>query len=365
MGTDAPDTDTLISVVEKMDPLAALDPARVTERITARNLIALTLIKIAQTKGAKVPIFHKFKELGIAIPEARFDVASFTAAVDEAYGENGFFRRMLAAQQKETAGQLRQSATRQAAKGKPKTPPAPATAAPALPKLETAKYDGLTITFPPELKGAMAILGPQCAKALADARAFAERLKAKSDKPAALEVTDGDVAAFRAYGLEANAETIRTFAAGVPLLADAKAMLVRFFSGDRATVWFKEDLIATLKAGTEVPGFDLDSDGESVGWNFKLGVNLNFDDFSRLSREGKDTAAELQKRFDALPPPVFPMVVKRADLAGKLDVPEATAAVIRDKERGIFGRLLSAENEPLKESDLAGLSRPLMSLEQV
>ena len=365
MGADLPDNDAIIATVEKMDPLAAVDPAKVTERIIARNLIALTFMKIAQTKGAKVPIFHKFKEAGIAIPKARFSVETFTAAVDEAYGEKGFFRRMLAAQQKETAGQLRESLTKKKENAKPAPPPAPPTIAPALPNRESAKYDGLTLTFPPELKGAMAILGPQCAKALANARALAEKLKPKSEKPAALEVTDEDLAAYARYGLEASAETIRNFAALVPQIPDAKAFLVRFFSSDRAAVWFNEELIALLKAGTEVPGFSLNPDGKSVGWDFKWGANLTSEEFRRLSREGKDIAAELQKRADAQPPVVLPMVAKRADLAGKLDNPEATAAAIREGDRGIFGMLLSTEKEPLKESDLAGLSRPLMSLEQV
>ncbi|MEO6786953.1 MAG: tetratricopeptide repeat protein, partial [Chthoniobacteraceae bacterium] len=364
IGAVVPDTEGIISSVEKMDPLAAVDRKRVTERVLARNLIALTLIRIAQTEPGGKPIFHKFKEAGIAIPEARFNMATFTAAVDEAYGEKGFFLRMLAAERKKTVGQLRKSVTRKKENAKPAPAPAVAKAPPVLPNRESAKYDGLTITFPPELKGAMAILGPQCAKALANARAFAEALRKKSPKPAALEVTDEDLAAYRRYGLEADAQTIRTFAAGLPGFTDSKALLVRFFSGDRITIWFKEDLIALLKAGTDVPGFTLNPDGESGTWYFKWGVNLNSEDFHRLALEGKDIAVELEKRLNAVPPPEYPMVVKRADLAGKPDDPEAAAATIREGDRGILGLLLSAEKEPLKESDLAGLGRPLMSVEQ-
>ena len=359
-----PGTEEIISDVEKMDALAVLAPEKVTERVLARNLIALTLIRIAQTEPGGKPIFHKFNEAGITIPAERFNAATFTAAVDKAYGEEGLFRRMLAAQQKETASQLRQSAARQ--KEQPKPQPAPvATAAPALPNRESAIYDGLTITFPPELKGTMPILGPECAKALAEARAFAEALRKKSPKPAALEVTDEDLAAYRQYGLEVNAEIIRAFAAGLPTLTDSKALLVRFFSGDRIAVWFKEDLIALLKAGKEVPGFTLNLDGESGAWNFKLGVNLDFDGFHRLTLEGKDVGVELEKRLNGLPPIELPMVVKRTDLTGKLDDPEAAAAALRAGDRGILGLLLRGEKEPLKESDLAGFSRPLMSLEQV
>ena len=362
VGSVVLDMEKVLAAVEAIDPLAPVDAANVAERTRARNLIALTLIRIAKNDGVGNPIFHKFKEAGIAIPEARFDTVTFTTAVDEAYGEKGFFRRMLAEQQKEAAAELRKIVARRTEEGKPETKPAPATAAPALPNRESAKYDGLTLAFPPELKGAMAILGPQCAKALANARAFAAKLKSKSEKPAALEVTDEDIAAYGTYGLEARAETLRMFAAAVPVVADATAMLVLFFSGDRVTIWFKEDLMALLKAGTEVPGFSLNPDGESVTWGFER--HFPSEDFRRLSREGKDIAAEMQKRMDALPPLVLPMVVKRADLAAKLDDPEATAAAIREGERGIFGLLLSAEKEPLKESDLEGLNRPLMSREQ-
>ncbi len=365
MGPDVPDTEAIIAMVEKMDPLAVVDRKRVTERIIARNLIALTIVKIAQAKGAGVLIFQKFKEAGIPIPQERFGIVTFTAAVDNAYGEKGLFRRMLAAQQKKAAAELRESAMEKMKAAKPAVPPPVATAPSAPPKRESAKYDGVTLTFPPELKGAMAILGPQCAKALAKARTFAAALPKQSPEAAALEVTDEDLAAYGRYGLEANAEIIRMFATIAPLVTDATAFLVRLFYGDSITVWFKEDLMALLKVGTEVPGFALDPDGKSVGWNFKLGVALNAEDFHRLALGGKDITAELSKRISTIPPPVLPMVVKRADLAGKLEDPQTTAETIRQKEGAILGLLLRAEKEPLKENDFAGLSRPLMSLEQV
>lgn len=353
--------ENLISAVEKMDPLASVDPAKAAERILARNLIALTFVKIAQVRVPKVQIFHQFKEAGIAIPEARFNVASFTDAVDEAYGEKGFFRRMLAAQQRETAGQLRESLKRKT--DQPKTAPPPVTTPPAIAtpaNRDSAKYDGLTITFPPELKGTMAVLGPQCAKALADTRTMTQGMMKSAATTRLPDVTEQDLAAYRTYGLEANAGVMRSNAAATTVFRDTRSLLTHFFSGDQVAVWFREDLIRLLKAGTEVPGFTLNPDGESGGWGFKWNLKFGPEDFQRLSLAKISPAEEFKKRLATLAPPVLPIIIKKADIAAKLNDPVATAAAIRAAEHGLFGMLLNAEKEPLKESDFAGLNLQLM-----
>lgn len=335
-GWDMSDHAAMIATLEKLDPLAKLDRAKVTERLYARNLIALTLVELIQKDDQQWPILHKFKKAGVAIPAGGFTMKSFIAAVDDAYREPGLFQRALAAKKAETLGQLRTSIAKLEKKkndrepGEPGEPKAPVAPAP-MPGRLTAKFDGLTITFPPELKAAVEIVGPEYAKVLAKAREAMEAL-CKKKPPVALEVTDSDSAALRAYGIAPDPRLLRQFAVLIGAMHDGTQFARWFASGDRMQLWIKEDMMAFMKGGGTVPDFTLDPDGKTVNWRFWFGLEGKNLDADKIASSPAEAVAEAVRRLDAIPHMVCPIVLKRAELPSKPNDPAALAAAIRDAE---------------------------------
>ena len=350
-GWDMSDHAALVATLEKLDPLAKLDRAKVTERLYARNLIALTLVELIDKDDQQWPILHKFKKAGVAIPAGGFTMKSFTAAVDEAYREPGLFQRALAAKKVETLEQLRASIARLAEKKKDREPAEakPLVAPAPMPGRLTAKFDMLTITFPPELKAAVEIVGPEYAKVLAKARAAMEAL-CKKKPPAAMEVTDADSAALRAYGIESDARLLRQFAVILGAIHDGTQFARWFASGDRMQIWIKEDMMAFLKGGGTVPDFTLDPDGKTVNWRFWFGLEGKILDADKIASNPSDVLAEAVRRLDEIPRATYPIVLKRSVLPEKLDDPAAVATAIRDGE-GILEMMRTADQDPGKASE--------------
>jgi hypothetical protein len=323
-GWDTSDPTAILTTLQKLDPLAKVERTQVTERIFARNLIALTLAEIARKDAAQLPILHKFKKAGVAVPPGGFTMDSFIASVDAAYEEPGFFQRALAAKKATTLEQLRRKfdlrkeQINDGASLAAKTPAAPVT----VPGRQSAKFDGLTITFPPELKAAVQIIGPEYAKVLAKARKAMEALSKKAPVPVAVEVADADLAALHAYGIKPDAKLLREVAAMVGAAQDKTQFARWFVSGDRMQIWIKEDLRAFLKGGGTLPDFSVAPDGEGVTWDFQY----------KLSSKSLDAEK-----------PVYPMVPKRGSMPEKLDDPAAVAAAIRAGEPHFFTSMRLAD----------------------
>ena len=365
-GWDTSDPAAIITTLEKLDPLAKVDRAKVTERIFARNLIALTLFDIAQKDDAGTPILQKFKKAGVEIPAGGFTVETFTAAVDTACGEKDFFLRVLKARQAATLEQLRQSIAQQKEqKEKGESPEVKPPAAPAaMPGRQTAKFGALTITFPPELKAAVEIVGPEYAEVLAKAREAMEALCKKGPGPVPVEVTEADSAALRAHGLQPDAEVLRGIAVVLGAMQD-KAQFSRWFvSGDRMQIWIREDLLAFLKSGGTAPDLTLDPDGKGGQWIFRFVMAGGFQNAEKAAAKGADAVADIVKRIDAIPHPVYPIIVKRGSLPDKLDDPKAVAAAIRAGEGVVFGAVRETAQNPEKASGNVAAFIPPFAQEQ-
>jgi hypothetical protein len=364
-GVDTSDHAAILTTLEKLDPLGNVERANVTERIYARNLIALTLLEIARKEATQAPILHKFKKAGVEIPAGGFTMKSFTDAVDAAYGEKGFFAGKVAAKKAETFEQLRKGFARQEEQAKEGVPPAvnPPAAPAAMPGRQSAKFGALTITFPPELKAAVEIVGPEYAKVLATAREAMEAL-CKKTPPVAAEVADADSAALRAYGIEPDADMLRQLAVMLGGTMEGPHLARWFVSGDRMQIWLKEDILAFVKGGGAVPDFTLAPDGEGITWTVRFALSGNILDSKKMVSSHADALAEVTKRLDAMPHPVYPIVLKRGSLPEKLDDPAAVAAAIRAGERELFGSMRTADQNPEKASGIIASFIPRFGQEQ-
>jgi hypothetical protein len=365
-GWNNSDPAAIIATVEKLDPIAKVERAKVTERLFARNLIAVTLIDIAQKDNTQAPILHKFKKAGVEIPEGGFTMNSFIAAVDTAYGEQGFFLRALKARQAATLEQLRESIARR--KKKKEDGESPTVKPPAAPAVmqgrASAKFGGLTISFPPELKAAVEIIGPEYAKVLAKAREAMEALCKNGPPPAPVVVTDADSAALRAYGIEPDADVLRGVAALLGAMQE-RAQIARWFaSADRMEIWIKEDVIAFLKSGGTVTDITLNPDGESGQWMFRFGMPSLFQNAEKTDAKGADAVAGTVKRIDVMPQSALPIIVKRGALPEKLDDPKAVAEAVRAGEGGIFETLRMADQDPEKTAGTIAALLPPFAQEQ-
>lgn len=369
-GWDLSDPAEILRILEKLDPLEKVDRANVSERIFARNLIALALLQLGQKDAGGPPILHKFKQAGVAIPDGGFTMDSFCAAVDAAYGEKDLFRRTVAAKKAEALDQLRQGAARhkeEVAKAG-ETPAAKAPAAPAPPPhRESARFGGLTITYPSEFKAAVEIVGPEYAKLLAKARASTEAFSKRSAAPVTAEAAgiDADIGALRAYGIEPNVNVIREFAALLSAMSDGAQLSRWFVSGDRMQIWVKEDMVSFLKQGGQLPDFSLSPDGEGVSWKVPLLISGNLSDASASpAASPSDARAKIVKRIDAIPRPEYPIVIKRQSLPGNLKDPAAVAASIRKGDEKIFGIMSEAAETPEAASRNTAALGPLFDQAQ-
>jgi hypothetical protein len=369
-GWDISDPEPVFRTLEKLDPLGKVERANVTERIFSRNLIALALLQIGQKDAAAPPILHKFKQAGVAIPEGGFTMDSFCAAVDTAYGEKNLFRSAVAASKTKALDELRQSVARhkeEIAK-RNETPAAKTPAPPAPPpNRESARFGGLTITYPAELKAAVQIVGPEYAKLLAKARASMEVLCKKSPGAATVNEADvnADMAALRTYGIEPAANVIREFAMLTDVMRDGTQLSRWFFSGDRMQVWIKEDMLSFLKGGGKLPEFSLDPDGEHVTWNFGFSLSKQTPgDPKSAAASPSETRENVVKRIDAIPRPEYPIILKRNSLPGSLDDPTAVAAAIRAGDEKIFKAVREAAETPETASRNSAIFGQLFNQEQ-
>jgi hypothetical protein len=343
------DPAATLASVEKLDPLAPVARAKVSERIFARNLIALTLVEIAQKDDTQAPILHKFKKAGVVIPVGGFTMDSFIAAVDTAYGEKGFFRRAVAAKKAATLEQMRQSLETEKEKTK-KAGESLAAAAPdvsaAIPGRESAKFDGLTITFPPALKGAIEIVGPEYAKVIKKARGEIEKVTRKEPGPAVTKAPSADAEALRAYGLEPDNELLRDFVALIDALQDGTQFARWIVSGDQMQIWVKEDMVDFLKGGGKIPDFTLADDGQTVNWALGFALSSKSLDLQKMAASPAEARAEIAQEFEAIPRPNYPIILKRASLPANLDDARAIATLIRADEGKALGIIRAAIETP-------------------
>lgn len=351
-GWDTSDPDLIIRTLEKVEPLEKIERGKVTERIFSRNLIALALLDIGQKSPGAPPILHKFKQAGVAIPEGGFTLDSFCAAVDTAYGEKDLFRHTVAAKKAKVLDDLRRSAARHkeeiAKRDAPPTPKAPDAPAPA-PHRESAKFGDVTITYPAELKGAIAILGPEYAKLLTQARASTEALcqRAAAAPAAGGAGVEADMAALRAYGIEPNEGLLRYFGIALDVMRDGTQLSRWFFSGDHIDVWIREDMVSFLKGGGKIANFALAPDGEGLKWFPLFSLDGKISDPSEAATANPAEArASFVKRIDAVPHPEYPVIVKRSALPASLDDAAAVAAAIRTGDVKIVAALREAAEAP-------------------
>ena len=355
-GWDTSDPELVFRALDKLEPLGKVERANVTERVFARNLIALALLDIGQKDPAGPPILHKLKQAGVAIPAGGFTMDSFCAAVDAAYGEKDLLRSAVAARKVKALAELHQSVARHKEEiAKRDEPPAAKTPdTPALPpNRESAKFGRLTITYPAELKAAMEILGPEYSKLLEKSRVSMEALCKQSPGPAVAVEADvsADLAALRAYGIEPNAQVIRHFAVVLDVMRDGTQLSRWFFSGDRIQVWIREDMMSFLKSGGKVPDFSLAPNGEGLSWDIPFLLSGTISDTPKSPTAGSlDARAEVVKRIDASPHPEYPIVLKRSSLPGSLDDAQAVAAAIRADDQKIISFLREAAETPEEAS---------------
>lgn len=369
-GWDTSDPELVFRTLEKLDPLGKVDRANVAERIFSRNLIALALLDIGQKDPGGPPILHKFKQSGVAIPAGGFTMDSFCTAVDAAYGDKDLFRRTVAARKVKVLAELHRSVAQQKEQiaKRDQTPAAktPEASAPA-PHRESAKFGALTITYPFELKAAIEILGPEYAQLLAKARVSTEEFSKRSPAPVASEEAsvDVDMAALRAYGIEPNANVIREFAVLLGVMSDGAQFSRWFFSGDRMQIWIKEDMLSFLKGGGKLPDFSLSPNGENVTWTFGFALPHKFSDASETPADNlSDARANVLKRIDAIPRPVYPIVIKRQSLPGNLDDPAVLASAIRVGDEKIFSMMREAAEAPDAATRSTAVFGPLFNREQ-
>lgn len=350
-GWDTSDPELIFRALEKLDPLGKVDRANDTERIFSRNLIALALLDIGQKDPAGPPILHKFKQAGVAIPAGGFTMDAFCAAVDEAYGEKDLFRRSVAARKVKALAELHRSVAqskeeiaKRDAKPAAKTPEAPAPAS----DRESAKFGAITITYPTELRAAVAIVGPEYAKLLSKVRAAVEEFSRKAPPTTGNpKEVEADQAALRAYGIEPDANIIRKIALLTDIMQDGTQLSRWFFSGDRMQIWIKEDMVSFLKGGGKVPQFSLSPDGVGVSWYlpFKVEGEISLGAGAPVEIPS-DARADIQRRIDAIPHPEYPIILKRESLPGNLRDSAAVAAAIRAGDAKIFDLIRQVVKAP-------------------
>lgn len=349
-GWDTSDPEPVLHTLEKLDPLGKVERSNVTERIFARNLIALALLQIGQKDPAGPPILHKFKQAGVAIPEGGFTMDSFCAAVDAAYGEKDVFRSAVAASKAKALAELRQSVARQKEQiaKRDATPAAKPEAPGPAPNRESAKFGAITITYPAELKAAVAIVGPKYAQLLAQVRAAVEEFSWKAPPTTGNpKEVEADQAALRAYGIEPDANMIRKFVALTDFMHDGTQITRWFCSGDRIQIWIKEEMMSFLQGGGKIPQFSLSADGEGVTWGltFNIGSQIAIGP-GAPAVDPAQARAEMLKLVDAVPPPEYPIIFKRSSLPTDMRDAAAVAAAIRAGDAKIFDALREVPNTP-------------------
>jgi len=217
------------------------------------------------------------------------------------------------------------------------------------------------------LKAAVQILGPEYAKMLARARASAEELCKKAPGPGAAEEAsvDADKAAWRAYGLEPDVNVLRQFAALLGVMRDGAQFTRWFVSGDQMQIWIKEEMLSFLKGGRKLPDFSLDRDGEGVSWNSNFSMPGQFSGGDKAAEVSPaDARAKVVERMATAPHPVYPIILKRADLPEKLEDAAAVAAAIRAGDEKVFSIIREAGDTPGKALRDAAAFGPLFDQEQ-
>ncbi len=296
------------------------DPASAQLAVAASRIVTLTLFKLAQggdDDGS--PILQKLRSER-TLPAYGFkSVASFTEAVEAAYPAK--FKDSFLAARAELAAALKKKIEASAAK----VEPAPATVAPAppLPDRETQVFDGLTITHPAALRGAVAKLGPELAGLSKEARKRIEERFGKDLVPP-VPITDATLESIRGVGLQASRVQADMYAMQGAMLANASQILVRIFDGSSVQVWFKNDLKALLKAGREIPGFSYDPVTDKGIYKFTTVAKGQFDAQKPLTL---DTFKEM---LASQQPPVYAIVLNEHGIADIKDADAQVAAIRKE-----------------------------------
>jgi hypothetical protein len=106
-------------------------------------------------------------------------------------------------------------------------------------------------------------------------------------------------------------------------------------------------MLSFLKGGGKLPDFSLSPNGEGVSWDVAFLLSNNLSDATAPATAGQpDARANVIKRIDAVPHPVYPIILKRGSLPGSLDDPKAVAAAIRAGDEQIFKSVREAAETP-------------------
>ena len=342
----------MVAALMELDPLGKIPEGEAAKRQGARNLITMALVDLTQ-KGGGMPIFHRFKEEGIAVPEGGFDAASFAAGLDQLHGGEGALASAIA-DRKEVLRTSFETA-RAAKEGAGKAPDPASGAEPGaeqgpVPGRNSEKFGTITITYPDELAEEVRLLGPEYAELFKagheGVKEFAETIEPREP----LEVRQEDIDAFGRYGLVADEGVMRGFAAQASYLSNMKSAMVTMLQSDRIQIWFKDDLRELLKAGRKFPDFTYDAETDKVNFNYSWGLD------SELG-EGVSSAEEFKEKIAAIDPPNWPIILDRAEYEEGAPVASDSSFVehIRERSEDILAALGAAAEGELGDEEAVGL----------
>lgn len=313
------------------------------------TLLAFSFLEASQKLGT--PFFHRLSSQDRVLPEGGLDAAGLVAALDGIEGKEGLFSSLLAETQKASGEQFQKMIAAARIKAPPSDPP-PSTAASQDRLSDT--FDGLSITYPKELKEAVAVIGPEFGRLHAAAQPRLRALAGGPEDLVILEAKDEDLATLRKHGLEGSLKILRSFATNSAMFTNGRAISARILGGGRMQIWFKEDIRADLKAGRPVAEFELDADGEGVTYQYGAKFDL---------KDSLDTKESLWRKITAMESPNYPIVLIRAKVADRLGDADFLAGQIRENETSLTKSLRQLIDTPENELAPGKLPVRLMSPE--
>ncbi|MDF1861804.1 MAG: hypothetical protein P1U87_16415 [Verrucomicrobiales bacterium] len=329
--------------VEALDPLAPVPPESAT---IANRVLMLGLLKSSQSMEGDFFPLQRFEKENLPVPENGFNPVSFASAVRGAYPNPD---QSFAEAAREIATLMRSNAPVSAAQEE--ADPAQKTKSIFPETYQKYTFGELTITAPSSLADAVAELGPAWSAGL---EKTAETLRKRFNrKPVpAIPFGQADYAGLRRYGVEAKEPEVEAWLLQTAVTNNVEQAFAHLFDGNEIEIWFKDDLVDSLKHSGNTELFDWN---ESTG---KVTANFTFSIPSELFRGA--TVEELLERYDEIEAPVFPIVITDSKVAG--GTTEEKLAAIRNGDY-LVEKLISGAEE-LSPGELAGTPTRLLDEKQ-
>jgi hypothetical protein len=329
--------------VEALDPLAPVPSESAT---IANRVLMLGLLKSSQTMEGDLFPLQLFEAKNLPVPEGGFDPVSFAGAVRGAYPNPD---SSFAEAAREIAVLMRNNAPVRAPK---KEPAAELKRTSDFPEsYQNFTFGELTITAPTSLADAISELGPGWSAGL---KKTAEILRKRFDRKPVPAIPFGpeDYAGLRRYGVEAGQPDVEAWLLQTAVTNNVEQAFAHLFDGNEIEIWFKDDLVDSLKLSGNTELFDWDETTEKVTANFSFAIP------AELFRGA--TVEELLERYDEIKAPVFPIVITDNEVAG--GTREEKLAAIREGDY-LIEKLISGAGE-LSPGELAGTPTRLLDDKQ-